>query len=285
MLVTTQDVRQFLMAKDPEFRSLAEQHSRCESQLEQIVKSPYLSRAEDLVEEAMLKKAQAPPERSDGVHSLQASTVSSLGPRKRLASVVQYICIPKGRSHHSAGVLPISYRPRLFRRGRKTSTQMIKDAYKFAVPPIVAGIACLFFDWKLPAAILILLGGFIFYFFRDPDRAIPADTAAIVSPADGKVVDIASEEFDSRSGTRISIFLSIWNVHVQRAPVEGRIAEVAYRPGRFFGAYRARASEENEQNVIYMDTPHGTLVFKQIAGAIARRVLCWKRKRRNGRPR
>jgi phosphatidylserine decarboxylase len=155
---------------------------------------------------------------------------------------------------------------------------MVKDAYKFAVPPIVAGVACLFLGWKLLAAILILLGGFIFYFFRDPERMIPADPAAIVSPADGKVVDIASEEFDSRSGTRISIFLSIWNVHVQRAPVAGRIAEVTYRPGRFYGAYRARASGENEQNVIYMDTPHGILVFKQIAGAIARRVLCWKRK-------
>jgi phosphatidylserine decarboxylase len=155
---------------------------------------------------------------------------------------------------------------------------MVKDAYKFAVPPIVAGVACLFFDWKLPAALLILLGAFIFYFFRDPERAIPADPAAIVSPADGKVVDIASEKFDSRGGTRISIFLSIWNVHVQRAPVAGRIAEVTYRPGRFYGAYRARASGENEQNVIYVDTPHGILVFKQIAGAIARRVLCWKRK-------
>ena len=155
---------------------------------------------------------------------------------------------------------------------------MVKDAYKFAVPPILAGVACLFLGWKLPAAVLIFLGGFIFYFFRDPERAIPADPAAIVSPADGKVVDISNEELDSRSGTRISIFLSIWNVHVQRAPVAGRIAEVAYRPGRFYGAFRARASGENEQNVIYMDTPHGILVFKQIAGAIARRVLCWKRK-------
>jgi phosphatidylserine decarboxylase len=155
---------------------------------------------------------------------------------------------------------------------------MVKDAYKFAVPPIVAGLLCLLFGWKLPAALLILLGGFIFYFFRDPERAIPVDSAAIVSPADGKVMEIVSEALNSRSGSRISIFLSIWNVHVQRAPVAGRIEEVLYRPGRFYGAYRARASAENEQNVIYIDTPHGVLVFKQIAGAIARRVLCWKRK-------
>jgi phosphatidylserine decarboxylase len=155
---------------------------------------------------------------------------------------------------------------------------MVKDAYKFAVPPILAGATCLFFGWKFPAAVFIVLGGFIFYFFRDPERSIPADPATIVSPADGKVVEIISEDLDSRSGRRISIFLSIWNVHVQRAPVAGRIAEVMYRPGRFYGAYRARASGENEQNVIYIDAPQGILVFKQIAGAIARRVLCWKRK-------
>ena len=77
-------------------------------------------------------------------------------------------------------------------------------------------------------------------------------------------------------GHRISIFLSIWDVHIQRAPVAGRIADVVYRPGRFYAAFRAAASRENEQNIIYIDTPQGQLVFKQIAGAIARRVLCWK---------
>jgi len=79
-------------------------------------------------------------------------------------------------------------------------------------------------------------------------------------------------------GHRVSIFLSIWDVHVQRAPVAGQITDVVYRPGRFYGAYRSAASRENEQNVIYMHTSQGTLVFKQIAGAIARRVLCWKNK-------
>jgi len=155
---------------------------------------------------------------------------------------------------------------------------MVKEVYKFAIPPLVAGAACLFAGWKWPAGVLILLGLFVFYFFRDPERTIPSEPGAVVSPADGHVVEIVDEPFDGPVGHRVSIFLSIWDVHVQRAPVAGQIADVVYRPGRFYGAYRTAASRENEQNVIYMNTPQGTLVFKQIAGAIARRVLCWKTK-------
>lgn len=155
---------------------------------------------------------------------------------------------------------------------------MVKEAYKFAIPPLGAGAACLIAGWKWPAAVLILLGLFVFYFFRDPERTIPSDPGLVVSPADGRVVEIVDETFDGTMGHRVSIFLSIWNVHVQRAPVAGQITDVIHRPGRFYGAYRATASRENEQNVIYMHTPQGALVFKQIAGAIARRVLCWKSK-------
>ena len=153
---------------------------------------------------------------------------------------------------------------------------MVRDAYRFAIPPILIGVACFVFGWKWPAGILVFLGLFIFYFFRDPERVIPSDPGLVVSPADGHVVEIVDEEFESKMGHRVSIFLSIWDVHVQRAPVGGRIAKVAYHSGKFYGAYRAAASRENEQNVIYIDTAKGTLVFKQIAGAIARRVICWK---------
>ena len=154
---------------------------------------------------------------------------------------------------------------------------MVRDAYRFAIPPLAVGAVCLILRWYWPAAILIFLGLFIFYFFRDPNRTIPTDPGVVVSPADGRVVEIVDEEFESKLGHRISIFLSIWNVHVQRAPVAGRIEKVLYRPGKFLGAFRAAASRENEQNVIYLETPNGRLVFKQIAGAIARRVICWKR--------
>jgi phosphatidylserine decarboxylase len=153
---------------------------------------------------------------------------------------------------------------------------MVKDAYRFALPPLIAGIVFVGIGSAWPGWILILLGLFVFYFFRDPDRTIPADPDVVVSPADGHVVEIADEPFASVPGKRVTIFLAVWDVHVQRAPVAGTIAKVEYRPGKFFAAFRARASEENEQNIIYMDTTKGRLVFKQIAGAIARRVICWK---------
>jgi len=154
---------------------------------------------------------------------------------------------------------------------------MVKDAYRFAVPPIVAGLACLALGWRWVPGLLVFLGLFIFYFFRDPERAIPSDPGVIVAPADGRVVQVVDEELDAKMGHRVSIFLSIWNVHVQRAPVAGRVTSVVYKPGKFYGAFRAAASQENEQNVIYIDSPQGKVVFKQIAGAIARRVICWKR--------
>ena len=153
---------------------------------------------------------------------------------------------------------------------------MVKDAYRFAIPPLVAGAACLAFGWKWPGGILIFLGLFVFYFFRDPERTVPTEPGAVVSPADGHVVEIVDEPFDTTPGKRISIFLSIWDVHVQRAPVAGRIAGVVYRPGKFYAALRSSASQKNEQNIISIQAPGGTMVFKQIAGAIARRVICWK---------
>lgn len=154
---------------------------------------------------------------------------------------------------------------------------MVREGYKFGLPPLISGLLCLIPHWWWPAGILIFLGLFVFYFFRDPDRTIPTDPGTVVSPADGHIVEVVSEPLDGRPGRRISIFLSIWDVHVQRAPVAGRIARVVYRPGKFYAALRKTASEKNEQNIITMQTRSGgTLVFKQIAGAIARRVLCWK---------
>jgi phosphatidylserine decarboxylase len=153
---------------------------------------------------------------------------------------------------------------------------MVTEGYKFALPPLVLGGLALGFGWKWPGAIFVLLGLFVLYFFRNPERTVPADPAAVVSPADGRVLAIVEESLEGRAGRRLSIFLSIWDVHVNRAPLAGRIEKIEHRPGRFYAAMRARASAENEQNVIILETGRGRIVCKQIAGWIARRVVCWK---------
>jgi len=153
---------------------------------------------------------------------------------------------------------------------------MVKDGYKFALPPLALGLLALVPGWYWLAGILLLLGAFVLYFFRDPERTIPSDPASIVSPADGHVMEVLEEPLEGLPGRRISIFLSVFDVHVNRAPVAGVIRRIEYRKGRFYAAMRGRASAENEQNRIRVSSPQGDVVFKQIAGWIARRILCWK---------
>ena len=153
---------------------------------------------------------------------------------------------------------------------------MVKEGYKFAVAPLGLGVLALALRWNWTGGILVFLAAFILYFFRDPERIVPADPAVVVSPADGRVMEIVDQAMGSRPGRRVSIFLAIWDVHVNRAPLAGRIRKLEYRPGRFLAAMRSRASAENEQNVIHLSTERGEIVLKQIAGWIARRVLCWK---------
>jgi phosphatidylserine decarboxylase len=153
---------------------------------------------------------------------------------------------------------------------------MVKDGYKFAAAPLLFGVVALGVHWNWLGAVLLVLGAFVLFFFRDPERTPPSDPDVIVSPADGRVMEVVEEARGDNSGRRISVFLSIFDVHVNRAPVAGRIAAMEYRKGRFNAAMRGRASEENEQNVIHVSSERGEIVFKQIAGWVARRILCWK---------
>jgi phosphatidylserine decarboxylase len=154
---------------------------------------------------------------------------------------------------------------------------MVKEGYYFGIPPLLLGAFGVVFHWWIIGIALILLGLFCFSFFRDPERAIPEDPSAIVSPADGRVVVITDEPNAGRPGTRISIFLAIWNVHVNRSPAAGLISKVDYRPGKFLAAWDANASTQNEQNIFTLATRAGNIEFKQIAGLIARRVVSWKK--------
>jgi len=152
--------------------------------------------------------------------------------------------------------------------------QVARESYPYLL--VGSGVAAagmvLGFPWIGSTA--AVLTAFIAFFFRDPARSVPEDSAALVSPADGRVVEV--EPDPQAGGTRIAIFLSLWNVHINRSPVAGRIEKVEYRPGRFFPANLSKASVENERNAITVDSPLGRVCFVQIAGVVARRIVCWK---------
>src|SRR5438445_3484553 len=158
-----------------------------------------------------------------------------------------------------------------------TPGSMVKEGYYFGVPPLLLGGASYLLRWNMAAVLLVCLALFVFSFFRDPERAIPSEAGAVVSPGDGRVVVVTEEENAGRPGKRISIFLAIWNVHVNRSPAAGVITKINYCPGKFSAAMRECASTDNEQNVITLATESGEITFKQIAGLIARRVVCWKK--------
>ncbi len=157
---------------------------------------------------------------------------------------------------------------------------MVKEGYYFGLPPMLAGLIAWGTGTHTGAWIalpLVLLGLFVFYFFRDPNRKVPMEPGVVVSPADGRVVVCQNEELNGRAGKRVSIFLAIWNVHVNRAPAAGTIKNLEYKPGKFMAAWEATASTENEQNVFTLESEYGEIVFKQIAGYVARRVVAWKK--------
>jgi phosphatidylserine decarboxylase len=151
--------------------------------------------------------------------------------------------------------------------------KIVRDGIYYACACLLVGIVgsyLLNFWIGIPCCIL---AAFCLYFFRDPDRIIPAGNL-IVSPADGKVVAVRSL---SGTETRISIFLNIFNVHVNRTPVPGRIVDMAYQKGKFLVASHEAASADNEQNTLTLEGPAGRVVCKQIAGLIARRIVCYKK--------
>ncbi len=155
---------------------------------------------------------------------------------------------------------------------------MVRDAFRFVVPLLVIATVSAFCHWLWLFYPSMILAAFVCYFFRNPRREIPSGEKLIVSPADGKVVkvDVWRGDGEDDSGQVISIFLNVFDVHVNRAPVQGEVETVEYRRGRFKAAYDDEASRVNEQNVIRIHSESGRIVVKQIAGLIARRVVCWK---------
>jgi phosphatidylserine decarboxylase len=154
---------------------------------------------------------------------------------------------------------------------------MVRDGYFYAAPLVAAAILLGWLTYPAWASIPILLAAFFLWFFRDPERAIPADPGAVVSPGDGKVTDVSPVTVGCQQQIRISIFLNVFNVHVNRSPIAGVIREVRYQRGKYLNAMNQASADENEQNIVTVqgegDAEGQTVIFKQIAGLLARRIV------------
>jgi len=155
------------------------------------------------------------------------------------------------------------------------------------IPFIIIGTGLtsifLILNWKFLASPLAVLTLLIIYFFRDPDRTLINEKRAVLTPADGKVISIEklnnSDNPLKAPAIKISIFMSIFNAHINRIPIRGKIAQLSYHPGKFFSANRDKASLYNEHNIVTLETDQRKkIVLIQIAGLIARRIVCWVKK-------
>ena len=155
---------------------------------------------------------------------------------------------------------------------------MVKEGYWYGLPLVLLGGGLGGLKLYVPALVAVVLAALVLNFFRDPERLIPSDSACLVSPADGRIQEVVEEEFGGRRWQRVSIFMSPLDVHVNRSPLEGAIAAVEYRKGSFHPAMRPEVSVENEQNVVTIRGERTTVVVRQIAGLLARRIVFWKRR-------
>ena len=164
---------------------------------------------------------------------------------------------------------------------RNTLVPVHKEGYRFVAIFFVVSLV-LGFLWEPLMWIGFVLTAWCAYFFRDPERMTPIDDDLVISPADGRVSSIATvmppEELNlgSEPMLRISVFMNVFNCHVNRAPMAGTITRVAYRAGKFVNAELDKASHENERNGLVIDTKHGAIGVVQIAGLVARRIRCGK---------
>ena len=155
---------------------------------------------------------------------------------------------------------------------------MAREGYPYILIPVLLAIIPLIFGYWPLSLVFLFLAAFMAFFFRDPRRTAPAEAGVVVAPADGRVTKIEKVvPEDANSPTLISIFLSPLDVHINRSPIAGTVSNVTYTQGKFLMATKEAASLVNEQNALTIQGEGVTVVCKQIAGVLARRIICWKR--------
>ncbi len=150
---------------------------------------------------------------------------------------------------------------------------MVRDGYYYGLGLIAAAVLLGWLASPAWAIVPLVLAFFFLWFFRDPERVIPQEPGALVSPADGKVTDVSVVDTGDGKRTRISIFLSVFDVHVNRSPIAGVIRDVRYQRGKFLDARSPACADQNEQNIVAVEGDGQRIVFKQIAGLLARRIV------------
>jgi len=150
---------------------------------------------------------------------------------------------------------------------------MVRDGYFYALACVVAAVLIGWLTQPVWAVVPMAFAMFFLWFFRDPGRVIPNAPGAIVSPGDGKVTDASVVNVNGETQARISIFLSVFDVHVNRCPIAGVVREIRYQRGKYLNAMNTASAEQNEQNIVRMEGEGQVVVFKQIAGLLARRIV------------
>ena len=165
-----------------------------------------------------------------------------------------------------------------FNPPRRFAIPVARAGYPMIFSAVVLTVMFAWFGFVFLTMMALFVAVFMCYFFRDPNRIIPNHAGAVMAPADGKIIKAEKVDhgpFINEACVRISIFMSVFNVHVNRIPYAGNILKLEHRPGKFFSAYLDKASRQNEQNSIFLETDNGTKIsFVQVAGLIARRILC-----------
>ena len=154
---------------------------------------------------------------------------------------------------------------------------MVRDGIPFVAVPAALAIVPMLFGYWFVAVPFLIIAAFMAFFFRDPRRPTPSDRGIIVAPADGRVTRVRIAGCDNALDSLVSIFLSPLDVHVNRAPMAGTIEKIDYKSGKFLMATNERARDENEQNTLTITGEGVTVKCSQIAGILARRIVCWKR--------
>jgi len=159
------------------------------------------------------------------------------------------------------------------------NTPIAVEGLPFAIPLLILCILLWYFGVRYPALFFSLLTIFVLWFFRNPERVIPQEPSAVISPADGKIIvaeEVSEGRYLKERALKVSIFMNVFNVHVNRAPYSGKVVDVIYNKGKFISANLDKASMDNEQNAVILDIGNGEkIMFVQIAGLIARRIVCY----------